>query len=348
MGERTGRARSQGGLRAFGATLAACALASLAPLSEPATALPAQCLRNGKTVTCTYSKSGQEQAFTVPKRIRQVRVIAVGEGGFPGHAAVSPPWDVPTQSGGAGARVAAPLAVTPGSTLYLEVGGPPGSGEEGGAAGSGTALGGAGGGASDVRSCSVGDLACPAGSSLASRLLVAGGGGGGGTVAESDCGTGGSAGGALFAPDLPVPTHGRADDVAIADLNGDSHPDLATANAFFDDVSVVLGSGAGSFGHASNYAFGDPDQAEGPISIAIADLNGDSIPDAVTANDVATSVWVLPGVGGGALGTGVGYGIGGMSQSISDALAIADLNSDSKPDLVVARGDGKIAILLGQ
>jgi len=36
--------------------------------------------------------------------------------------------------------------------------------------------------------------------------------------------------------------------VAIADLNGDGRPDLATANYGSNTASVLLGNGAGSFG----------------------------------------------------------------------------------------------------
>ncbi|MGW2372218.1 glycine-rich protein [Kitasatospora sp. NPDC001683] len=76
--------------------------------------------------------------------------------------------------GGAGARVTADLPVTPGSTLFVEVG-------TGGGLG-GSARGGAGGGASDIRTCSAPSASCVlTGDPLTDpRLLVAGGGGGGG------------------------------------------------------------------------------------------------------------------------------------------------------------------------
>jgi hypothetical protein len=85
------------------------------------------------------------------------------------------------------------LPVTPGQTLYVEVGGD--GGFEGGFNGGGTSVfGDGGGGASDIRT----DPSTDPGS-LASRLLVAGGGGGGGFWSGvGDCvsqgGTGGSAG----------------------------------------------------------------------------------------------------------------------------------------------------------
>ncbi len=57
--------------------------------------------------------------------------------------------------------------------------------------------------------------------------------------------------------------------VAIGDLDGDGVPDLAVANANFGaTVSILLGTGAGTFGGATNYAVGPF-----PYSIAKGDLS---------------------------------------------------------------------------
>ena len=82
--------------------------------------------------------------------------------------------------------------------------------------------------------------------------------------------------------------------VAVADLNGDTVPDLVTANFRSDDVSVLLGNGDGSFQAAVAFAAGD-----GPFSVAVADLDGDSVPDLVTANIDGDDVSVLLGNGDG-------------------------------------------------
>ncbi len=65
----------------------------------------------------------------------------------------------------------------------------------------------------------------------------------------------------------------------IADLNGDTNPDIATANPSSDNVSVLLGNGDGTFQTAVDYAVG-----LGPFSVDIADLNGDTKPDIAVAN----------------------------------------------------------------
>lgn len=127
--------------------------------------------------TCTYTATG-EDTFTVPAGVISVHVVADGaSGGF--GATVS--------NGGPGAQVTADVPVTPGSTLYVEVG------VGGGATGS--ANGGAGGGESDVRTCSASSVSCVLTGVPATdpRLLVGpgGGGGGGGTHDPRPGGAGG-------------------------------------------------------------------------------------------------------------------------------------------------------------
>lgn len=58
--------------------------------------------------------------------------------------------------------------------------------------------------------------------------------------------------------------------VAVADVNGDTKLDVVAANANSDDISVLLGDGAGGLATAVNYPVGDA-----PRDIAIGDLDGD-------------------------------------------------------------------------
>jgi hypothetical protein len=147
-------------------------------------------------VTVTFTSAG-EHPFTVPAGVTSIHVVAIGGQGGYGYVA-----------GGLGARAESDLTVTPGQTLYAEVGGTgssatqSGAVQAGGLGGGGTggsfldhsssaALSGAGGGgASDVRTCAVGPFTCPG----SSRLLVAAGGGGAGD--QSAGGAGGTPNGA--------------------------------------------------------------------------------------------------------------------------------------------------------
>lgn len=147
---------------------------------------PATC---GGTCTRTYNYTGAAQSFAVPAGINYVTITAAGAQG--GQSTYGPP-------GGLGSTVTATIAVTPGETLGIYVGGTasvgplPGSadgaglgGWNGGANGGGNWYhGSGGGGASDVRR---------AGGALADRIIVAGGGGG---SADAVGGNGGAPNGA--------------------------------------------------------------------------------------------------------------------------------------------------------
>jgi hypothetical protein len=150
----------------------------------------------------TFTTSG-EHAFTVPAGVDSLQVTLVGGDGGTGDG--GPP-------GGAGATIAATLAVTPGATLYavvasngepaigLDDAGGAGGGAEGGSRDflfASAAGGGGGGGASDVRTCSAASIPeqCSTSGSLDSRLIVAGGGGGGGGYGLEPSTTAGGVGG---------------------------------------------------------------------------------------------------------------------------------------------------------
>jgi uncharacterized repeat protein (TIGR01451 family) len=76
--------------------------------------------------------------------------------------------------------------------------------------------------------------------------------------------------------------------VAIGDLNGDGRSDLAVANQSSDDVSILLGTGTGTFGAATNFAVGFF-----PGSVAISDFNGDGRSDLAVANYFSDNVSIL-------------------------------------------------------
>lgn len=141
-----------------------------------------------RATTKAFGFTGGEQTFVVPSGVHLLHLLLIGGAGGQGGVAAS---------GGAAAEVTADLEVTPGETLYIEVGG---SGKDNAAGGAGGFNGGAnggggaggGGGASDVRLVPGSSLP-----SLESRLVIAaGGGGGGGDGSTSPPGDGGDAGSA--------------------------------------------------------------------------------------------------------------------------------------------------------
>ena len=60
-----------------------------------------------------------------------------------------------------------------------------------------------------------------------------------------------AAGGFAAAPGSPVSVGTNPYSVAIGDLNADGRPDLAVANLNSNNVSVLLGNGAGGFAAAA-------------------------------------------------------------------------------------------------
>ena len=76
--------------------------------------------------------------------------------------------------------------------------------------------------------------------------------------------------------------------VTVGDFNSDGKSDLATANYFGNSVSVLLGTGTGSFGTATNFTVGT-----GPFSVTVGDFNGDGKSDLTTANFNSNNVSVI-------------------------------------------------------
>jgi hypothetical protein len=75
------------------------------------------------------------------------------------------------------------------------------------------------------------------------------------------------------------PTGSFPASVAVGDFNGDQDPDLAVANEFSNNVSVLLGSTGGSFTAAPSVPTGGF-----PASVAVGDFNHDGDPDLAVAN----------------------------------------------------------------
>jgi FG-GAP-like repeat/FG-GAP repeat len=78
--------------------------------------------------------------------------------------------------------------------------------------------------------------------------------------------------------------------VAVADFNGDGKPDLVTANAGSNTISVFLGQGRGQFAAPLTFPAG-----QDPLCATVGLFNGDKVPDLAIANNTAASLTILLG-----------------------------------------------------
>jgi hypothetical protein len=124
----------------------------------------------------------------------------------------------------------------------------------------------------------------------------------------------------------------------VGDFNGDGKPDLAVANVFSNNVSILLGDGTGQFGAATNFPVGVY-----PFSIAVGDFNGDGNQDLAVGNFNSNNVSILLGDGAGHFSAPTNFPVSGPGS-----VAVGDFDGDGKQDLAVANySSTNVSILLG-
>jgi len=152
-----------------------------------------------------------------------------------------------------------------------------------------------------------------------------------------------------FAAATNYPVGTNPQEIVTADFNGDGKLDLATVNTGSNNVSVLLGTGAGGFAGAQHFAAASHAAASDPSWLAVADFDGDANPDLAVLFDMY-GVYILKGNGNGTFRAPVRHGPGAM---IATGIAAGDFNADHKMDLVYTDSDpfsgvgGYVTLMLG-
>jgi len=139
-----------------------------------------------------------------------------------------------------------------------------------------------------------------------------------------------NAGGAGFSAPATFSASGATCSIVTGDLNGDSKRDVVVG------TSVLLGVGDGSFGAATTYPVAHGVDA----GDAVADLDGDGIPDLAFAEGNSSFVAVRRGKGDGTFLAAQEFGIGTGINNLPLSIAVGDLDGDGLPDAVTGGTGG--------
>jgi PKD repeat protein len=139
-----------------------------------------------------------------------------------------------------------------------------------------------------------------------------------------------SSNGPTFGPGYPGDLRFEVGDgpysVFCADLDADLDQDLAVANGFSNNISILKNNGNGTFQTAVNYTGGNS-----PRSVYCADLDGDGYKDLAVANFASNNVSILINNDNGTFQNAINYDVGDVPTSIF----CSDLDGDIDLDCAV-------------
>jgi hypothetical protein len=165
------------------------------------------------------------------------------------------------------------------------------------------------------------------------------------------------AGGGTFRHLTDLPVGRDASDVLLADADHDGRLDLLVTDRSSGDVQLWRNQGDGTFTFAGRFRAGQgvyqiDTSSGGPAvsgaqqtsALAVADVNGDGIPDLVTGNANAHTVGVLIGLGGGRYANPQAFLVGDST----DVVRTADLTGNGRTDLITLGAKGvSVSLNLG-
>jgi hypothetical protein len=127
--------------------------------------------------------------------------------------------------------------------------------------------------------------------------------------------------------------------LASADFNGDGNKDLVVTNQTSNSISVLLGTGNGSFVLANNFNVGSQ-----PNCAVTGDFNSDGKLDIATANQGSNDISIMLGTGTGSFSTATNFSGG----NYPNFMVSSDFNGDGEIDFVVTdNASNTVSVFLG-
>jgi hypothetical protein len=146
------------------------------------------------------------------------------------------------------------------------------------------------------------------------------------------------------------PSYGVTSTPFAADLNNDGKLDLVLfagpgSSSASGPVTIMLGNGDGTFTQAENITVNTASGPGNAAAVALADFNGDHIPDLAISDGAHDYTWIYLGKGDGT------FTLADTQQHGGNSVVAGDFNADGKQDVAFSAGYGSggdtVGVFLG-